>query len=639
MFNVVIEKEQYDKIDPLIITEDINLIIQSIEEQLYNINVSYRNNVRKIKNNLKSLEGISESKIIVLEESNITDDNLIPYLTNVLEISLDCVVSTLYENKDYRPLLSTVNCLSDLLEIDHYNVKICKKVFEECKELFNIYSDINDKRISTTSFYEIIDESIANSINHNIKTVNTDEIRIYNLVIENLDTLVDNDLVTTFDNIKSFSANQVTIYEFWAQIWAWLNQPLATWKSRLKIFALSVAGIGTLSAIISYVWKTNKPLNINDFEFKNAHAIRTYLADLINGTDTRDSFNLDERLQIVNYVGNENTPVLEREFIIKTLSKNGIHDIKEWLSASITPIKAKIEQTNNELIKVKDQINSTKDELADTKDQLFGKKHELDIASMQLQSELAEKARVLQKATDEGNQELLVLQAKLEDATKLYGIQIANVDSITKQYNEMQALINNAIGYSGLAVGMAAIIAMVVVYFISKRIFLTENSADTIKAVLALRKKIDNLRKDTVVMFPNLKIQFDQLDNEVMKCERESTRVNDVIMAYSCSMKYFMGSYAIVLYSVFQQLIKDGNNLNNFNTLDSVHNFNGFSSLKTRNLVSELNSFYTLMIDYDKTMIDSFEKIFYMVKQDILQNKSLADITKRLPNQLSTGKN
>lgn len=628
MFNVVIEKEQYDKIDPLIITEDINLIIQSIEEQLYNINVSYRNNVRKIKNNLKSLEGISESKIIILEESDITDDNLIPYLTNVLEISLDCVVSTLYENKDYRPLLSTVNCLNDLLEIDHYNVKICKKVFEECKELFNIYSDVNDKRISTTSFYEIIDESIANSINHNIKTVNTDdpdETRIYNLVIENLDTLVDNDLVTTFDNIKSFSANQVTIYEFWAQIWAWLNKPWADWKARLKTFAYSVAGIGTLSAIIAKVWDVNRPPNINDFEFKNANVIRGYLANLINGANTRDSFNIDERLQIVNYVGNENTPALEREFIIRTLSENGVHNVKEWLHESIEPIKKNLEDVTNHL-------NGIKIEIAN-------KSQELSNVSNQLRSTLITQAQILQQAKDKGEQELLILQAKLEDATKLYGIQIANRDSIAKQYNEMNALIHNAVGYSGLAVGMAAIIAMVAVYFISKRIFLTENSADTIKAVLALRKKIDNLRKDTVVMFPNLKIQFDQLDNEVMKCERESTRINDVIMAYTCSMKYFMGSYAIVLYSLFQQLIKDGNNLNNFNTLDSVHNFNGFSSLKTKNLVSELNSFYTLMIDYDKTMIDSFEKIFYMVKQDILQNKSLADITKRLPNQLSTGKN
>lgn len=628
MFNVVIEKEQYDKIDPLIITEDINLIIQSIEEQLYNINVSYRNNVRKIKNNLKSLEGISESKIIILEESDITDDNLIPYLTNVLEISLDCVVSTLYENKDYRPLLSTVNCLNDLLEIDHYNVKICKKVFEECKELFNIYSDVNDKRISTTSFYEIIDESIANSINHNIKTVNTDdpdETRIYNLVIENLDTLVDNDLVTTFDNIKSFSANQVTIYEFWAQIWAWLNKPWADWKARLKTFAYSVAGIGTLSAIIAKVWDVNRPPNINDFEFKNANVIRGYLADLINGKFNKASFTLNQRFEIIDYVGDENTPALEREFIIRTLSENGVHNVKEWLHESIEPIKKNLEDVTNHL-------NGIKIEIAN-------KSQELSNVSNQLRSTLITQAQILQQAKDKGEQELLILQAKLEDATKLYGIQIANRDSIAKQYNEMNALIHNAVGYSGLAVGMAAIIAMVAVYFISKRIFLTENSADTIKAVLALRKKIDNLRKDTVVMFPNLKIQFDQLDNEVMKCERESTRINDVIMAYTCSMKYFMGSYAIVLYSLFQQLIKDGNNLNNFNTLDSVHNFNGFSSLKTKNLVSELNSFYTLMIDYDKTMIDSFEKIFYMVKQDILQNKSLADITKRLPNQLSTGKN
>lgn len=620
MFNVVIEKEQYDKVDPLIITEDINLIIQSIEEQLYNINVNYRNNVRKIKNSLKSLEGVSESKIVVLEESDITDDNLIHYLTNVLEISLDCVVSTLYENKEYRPLLSTVNCLDDLFKIDHSNVKICNKIVEDCKELFTIYSDVNDKIVSTTSFYEILDESIGNSILHNVKTVNTDdsdETKIYNLVIENLDALVDVDLITTFDNIKAFSANQVIVHETWADIWTWITQPWATWKTRLKIFAASVAGIGTLSAIIRASVKSKSP-SITDFEFKNSSTVRGYLLNLLNGKSAADSFTVEERLEIINYANANSTPTLEREFIIKTLTEHGVQSVSQWINSSVTIIKAQVDKLTGELTDVNRQLSTV---------------------SGQLQFELNQKAAELEKAMDEGNKKLIEMEGLIADAVLKLEDETKNLTNTKAAAAPYQQIIDNYITYSGLAAGMAVIVAMVAVYAISKRIFLTKNSAQTVKAILALRKKIDNLRKETVVMFPELKIQFNQLDNEVIKCEKESTRINDVIMVYQCSMKYFMGSYAIILFSLFRQLVKDGNNLNNFNTLDSVHNFNGFASLKTRNLVSELNSFYTLMIDYDKTMIEAFEKIFYMVKQDILQDKSLADITKRLPNQLSLGKN
>ena len=53
MFNVVIEDNE-KVVDPLILRDDISEIVQSIEEQLYDINVNYRNGVRSIKNKIKN---------------------------------------------------------------------------------------------------------------------------------------------------------------------------------------------------------------------------------------------------------------------------------------------------------------------------------------------------------------------------------------------------------------------------------------------------------------------------------------------------------------------------------------------------------------------------------------------------------
>lgn len=638
MFNVVIEKEHYDKIDPLVITEDINLIIQSIEEQLYNINVSYRNNVRKIKNNLKSLEGVSESKLVILDESEITDDNLISYLTNVLEISLDCVVSTLYEVKEYRSLLSNVACLDDLFQIDHPNVKTFSKVIENCKELFTIYSDVNNKLVSTTSFYTILDQAIENSVRHNIQTVNIDdpnETRIYNLVIENLDTLVDLDLTTTFDNIKTFSANQVVVQENWlGTVWRFIVGQ-QWWARQIKTLV-------TLSAIVLgfkklYDWINGQfPTNPADFEFSNFNGsqVQALLSQLLSKQITLDAIPIDERLIISQYLTNGNTPVDEREFIIASLNKLGVTNISEWLHTSLESIKSVTKQLEDEKNKVQ---------------------HELELLRSSAGPETVEINRKIEKLQDLLNSLAIQYQQDLKKSLDLQTNINNQLESLSKMTDLAQGRIDKAVAeaieyiqslgvitvgsVTAVSVGLAVIVYFVTVSYLRKRIFLTSDAAKTITSMLTLRKKIDKLRKDTIMMFPELKIQFTQLDNEVIKCERESVRVNNVIMAYQCSMKYFMGSYAIVLFSALRQLAKDGNNLNSFNTLDSVHNFNGFASLKTRNAISELNVFYNLMIEYDTTMIDVFEKIFYLVKNEILQDKSLADITKKLPLQFALGRN
>lgn len=642
MFNVVIEKELDINNDPLIIKEDINDIVQSIEEQLYNINVSYRNHVRKIKNNIKSLEGVSESTFVILEDDNVNDDNLIYYLTNVLEISLDCVIATLCESREFKPQLSTVNSLTDLLQIDHPNITVCNQIIENCKELFNVYSEVNDKKLSSTAFYEILDESIARSVKRNeFETVTVEDFqenKIYNLVIENLDTLVGHDLNSTYDNIKLFAANQVQIQEgFWSTIfgrvpgWGALHFGQQFWDIIKRISGLAV--VGTVGWGIKEVtqWLYLKTVTLKDFDFVDGRA-QAAITPLLK-IESNKPVSLEDANKILDYLDVPGKPFFERAYVLKLLKDSDFYKkYAEFKTQAEAVAKTRLNGLEVEKSKLDAQIELLKAEtspekIAETRskiDELLAKKETVDSqlkdVDAQLQTtikDLGIKDSLLQKTSNELNN----IETALAEARQFIHDQVATASIATSSI-----------------VGLGIITFMVATYFISKRIFLTKNSVDTIKQILALRKKIDALRKSIVVVFPELTVQFNFVDSEVKKCEQESTRKNDVVMAYQCSMKYFMGSYALVMYSTLVQLVKDGGSLNSFNKLSDVHSYKGFATMTTRQLINELNAFYSLMIDYDATMNDAFESIFYLMKKQILENRGSDNIIKQLPNNLALGR-
>ena len=684
MFNVVIEKELDINNDPLIIKEDINDIVQSIEEQLYNINVSYRNHVRKIKNNIKSLEGVSESTFVILEDDNVNDDNLIYYLTNVLEISLDCVIATLCESREFKPQLSTVNSLTDLLQIDHPNIKVCNQIIENCKELFNVYSEVNDKKLSSTAFYEILDESITRSVKRNeSETVTVEDFqenKIYNLVIENLDTLVGPDLITTYDNIKLFAANQVQVQEnFLTNVFTWFtNAGVPKWKKAASLVGGSLATFGTLvgaSWIGKYVLSLLTPgadisLNTNLSELKfftlpqNNEVTAIVLKALNNTKLTIEEFetlhnaykSIEDKTTTLKPNQVEAKAFLNLLFNEKGLVRKYNEDISIQVKAAQEQVQTTL-STNTGLVKdletTKESLSSVRQELAVAQEQVKSSSNE---GLAQLQSRIRDLTnreydinRTLDKLQDQvskNTDKVSELRETITDKTAELSKLNKDIDqgkgTLKSLAQEMQEIFGEA-GFTIAAitvgvVGLGIITYLLGILFIRGKIFLTKDSANTIKAILKLRKKIDALRKIVVVTFPELTVQFNFIDSEVKKCEQESTRKNDVLMAYQCSMKYFMGSYALIMYSTLVQFVKDGGSLNSFNKLSDVHSYKGFATMTTRQLINELNAFYSLMIDYDATMNDAFESIFYLMKKQILENKGSDNIIKQLPNNLALGR-
>jgi hypothetical protein len=684
VFNVVIEKELDINNDPLIIKEDINDIVQSIEEQLYNINVSYRNHVRKIKNNIKSLEGVSESTFVILEDDNVNDDNLIYYLTNVLEISLDCVVATLCESREFKPQLSTVNSLTDLLQIDHPNIKVCNQIIENCKELFSVYSEVNEKKLSSTAFYEILDESITRSVKRNVsETVTVEDFqenKIYNLVIENLDTLIGPDLVSTYDNIKLFAANQVSVQEnFLTSLIGWLgNTARPLW---IKATGVTIGAFAVVGSFTAMTWLANYALNLilpgrnvsldsdlSKFRFfsnGSNNELKLIIYKVLNNdklkTEEIDKlFNTYKELE--NNTDGLTNPKLEIHAFLRVLinDKGLLQQYNEEIKTQLRIAQDQIQTNTSATTELTKTLETAKENLATVQQKLAVAEEQVKTSSGQgletlraeikkLETERFDIDRSLSKLQNDilTNKDNLAgieksITDKKEDLSEVTKLLARSKENFKGFAQEIEDLLGNT-GFTIAAitvgiVGLGIVTYLLGILFIRGKIFLTKDSADTIKAILKLRKKIDALRKSVVVTFPELVVQFNFIDSEVKKCEQESTRKNDVLMAYQCSMKYFMGSYALIMYSTLVQFVKDGGSLNSFNKLSDVHSYKGFATMTTRQLINELNSFYSLMIEYDATMSDAFESIFYLMKKQILENKGSDNIIKQLPNNLALGR-
>ena len=594
MFNVVIEKENHSDIDSLIIREDINNIIQSIEEQLYNINVSYRNNVRKIKNSLKSLEGISESSLIILENENVNDENLISYLTNVLEISLDCIVSTLYENKEYRSLLKNVNDINSLLNIDSQNTKIFKNILEQYEDLFNVYSQVNEIEISSTSFYELLDKSIENSVNAQSKYIPEDvktEVDIYNKVIENLDSLVTNDLVTTYDNIKVFAASQVKqVNEGFLTntLFPWLVRNIQGFGATNPLRLLGGLGI-IFTSIVSIVWHfTGKGIDLIN------NVYNTYFRDILTEFDWGDV-----APTIKTIIDNKEYNLSENDYIqlMKYYNELGVSELDQNKKEALTHIFSKFN--------VQGQFTE--------KFAAFNEKMATADNVQQNLNAMQNLNRDIASTFDTSKSELDGFIEKLKALTTPFK---EEAQSLATEIDEIKYL-----AYGGI--GASLISALLIIGFLYKSRLPSNFKSEVSKftnSMIFVEKSITKLKDRALQTFPELKIQFNLLDSEINKCKDYSSNSKDPNDLTSCLLKNTIGTYSIILYFALIQLKKDGNDLSKFTSLSDVQNFNGFSSFKTKLIVSELNSAYSIIIKNNPELVKSFIIAFDLIKRDIIEN-------------------
>jgi hypothetical protein len=222
---IILEPESNKDNDPLVLRESINSLVESIESSIYNINETYREYIRKIRNRLNQFDSKETSDNVFFEYDEINDDNIIESVNNILEITIDLTLHDLIEN-NYP--VGDCRSISDLIEFNHSSTDNLKYIIDQSKHIIDYYQENNDdKEFDLVLFYEILDESIANITTGKTKTrpILPDQSYItrsildiaqedyYNYIISHLDDFVGEDLKSTKNNIKNHIINEANSYD------------------------------------------------------------------------------------------------------------------------------------------------------------------------------------------------------------------------------------------------------------------------------------------------------------------------------------------------------------------------------------------------------------------------------------------
>ena len=661
MFRPIIEETINNKLDPLVIKEDLNEIIESIEQQLYNIKPAYRNIVRIIKNKIKQLETDNIVEGVILEEENITNSNLISYVNNVLEISLESVILSILKDSNYNYLLSEVNTYTDLLELDHPNVLILKEIDNSVNELLSIYSEANDLECNNKLFYEILDSVVKNSIknissspNSVVEVILTQEDIIYADVVNNLDFFLRPSLTESYNIIKSFV---ITKYL----------------KEHQNSNFLLCEAIGKNCEFVienaAYVVNPGGLLHIPNPNRRGAQQPPPAPpappaggggvppapppappappaagggvppAPPAGGGPAQPS----RFRKALTTIGLGTSIGIVLLLIGKGLEKSG-SEIWQW----IIDFFSKNKETNtiiNMFELLIDNAKSPRDintaiENAENIEDPIAKIAILKKIIYNLNKRLSSKESFegLTSIIDQLEQRTGELTSEIED-------KMTQLRQLNSEYNIREMLFKKGgifpvtftltaiLGlFSGLAAGMLVYVIMVKA-FIEKDITYREFSN-----MLRLRRSINKELKDVITESPNareLQQQLTFIEDSVKRCETLSIRAGDAVKVYECAVSYIFGCFAILIHNSLLMLKADGVNINEINSIDVLLGYTGFATFKTRLAIKGLSTVYGNLIKVDRRFNRHVNIILANSKINIDKSGNFINIIKNMPNALN----
>jgi hypothetical protein len=249
-FRILVEDEQFDNHNPLVIKDNINQIIENIE-LVYkkNLDPNYHEIVYRIKNQIK-LAGLSPNSNlnIYMEFDELTNENIIEYLTNLMEVAVDSMTSD-------------------------YQVVHIESAIKSMVDLFDVYEQINPElEIDRKSFKQLLESAQSNRRVSSEDLSNNQALqKYYKEVLYNMDELIGETPYYTYQNIKKFvieninskpiidsKTKEVNIIEGWNPF-SKLIDPDSSFKEKAISFATIGAGAFGINWIWSYFNKiTNK---------------------------------------------------------------------------------------------------------------------------------------------------------------------------------------------------------------------------------------------------------------------------------------------------------------------------------------------------------------------------------------------
>lgn len=234
-FRILVEDEQFDNHNPLVIKDNINQIIENIE-LVYkkNLDPNYHDIVYRIKNQIK-LAGLSPNSNlnVYMEFDELTNENIINYLTNLMEVAVDSMTSD-------------------------YQVVHIESAIKSMVDLFDVYEQINPNfEIDRKSFKQLLESAQSNRRVSNEDLSNNQALqKYYKEVLNNMDELIGETPYYTYQNIKKFVIENINnnpianpITEGWNPF-SKLIDPYSSFKEK----ALSFVTIGAGAFGINWIW-------------------------------------------------------------------------------------------------------------------------------------------------------------------------------------------------------------------------------------------------------------------------------------------------------------------------------------------------------------------------------------------------
>lgn len=572
MFHVVIDKQKNIN-SPLIINESISHIIESLDSQLYKCSPNYKNNIRTIKSLISNLSNVNESTI-PFEYESISDDNTIEYLTNIIEIVIDSTINNLSKNHEYHTEILKLKSVNDLLDLYQEDVCILNSLFYEFDLLLPTYSKTTNSKINKSAIYDIFNSRLQAAVKINNNAINSFnytpqnklESELFESVINNLNLYTSDDLVQTYNNIKTYAVQE---------------------SSRQKMELLQII----------------KPIS-NLMLVNEANGDKTGAATL--GVFAGIGLGIVGTFSVIRYIVDGDK---------SKLSANVITEISKKIDAAAGSKDiglALINKSNNLTIS------------SDFSDRLMAtiKKLSAD-GERDMVSRLA--INWINDSLNENPALISLLNTQTEFKKQLIEKTVsgATIAELKPMFDDLN--LTNFWSGKGAVLGIMSLGAVILLTSWILWMFYASESkvADEMKKLkkfMSLYSFINKTAKKSVIS-KNLIIDFKNIDSAIPNECRYKWSITIGRIPH-CASTYLIASYAIFLNNLLILLRSEGVDLNSLSTVESILNYKSTFSFKLKAAIDEFTQIHSRIIDYHPDYIPIINKTFNVVRFEFLNNKS-----------------
>jgi hypothetical protein len=594
-FRILVEDELFDNHNPLIIKDNITQIIENIE-LVYkkNLDPNYHDIVYRIKNQIK-LAGLSPNSNlnVYMEFDELTNENVIEYLTNLMEVAVDSMTSD-------------------------YQVVHIESAIKSMVDLFDVYEQINPNlEVDRKSFKQLLESAQSNRRVSNEDLSNNQALQTYyKEVLNNMDELIGETPYYTYQNIKKFvieninnqsniSDNDLVLESFKSvieKIWDVIHWPLKnafddnnSFKKKLTatllIPAQAVVYIGTAAGIRKLYEDIFKHNNESIAEYKTI-------------SDWLDS--------VKNWFTSSNKTIPVNQPVTVAASQTTVDTVQQAVVTPPPEIITKIEYIRNNVDltvfdDVKGPIHSIITKIANG-----------EAVDNNMVNELTKYVKEIEgiPAMQPVLTQLRIMVTNRQDQFAEKFIKIVNSAADTTNQAAIDWKSNTALlaTGTGVLVGGAAIGLWMFYHRIIKPQFV-----DLANNHFVLNRKFNTfITKNNIAKIPN----FAKLQHTYNQCVT-AKGVDGLIDVPKCDIEFGFGLYTIITIDLLNQIKSKGLDIGKLKTIEELYAYNAFETKLIKDYddrIRILKTIHNMLIEYNPSTIDGILKAYQAAYFEVNKN-------------------